>query len=232
MSFRFRTTLGLLAATVLASGPSVLSARTTGLPPSALPGVKSVEEVQRIMLPAVDAEALRVEDLEREGAGIPAPTRFAKRLSVSLSPDNSGTWENLADGSQLWRLRIASPGAFSLSLGLDHFDLPAGAAFWVHDPNGAWVQGPYTEENRNTLGGLWTAVVLGQELVAELHLPRGNIFHNALSWPFAEDRDEAGTWGVETVYENVFTCGSGARRGGAVSGVPGHNAAKRVLEML
>jgi len=174
MSFRIRTTIGLLAATVLASGPSVISARTTGLPPSALPGVKAVEEVQRFVMPAVDAEALRVEDLEREGAGIPAPTRFAKRLPVSFSPDNSGTWENLADGSRLWRLRIASPGAFSLSLGLEHFDLPAGAAFWVHDPNGAWVQGPYTAENRNTQGGLWTAVVAGHELVAELHLPRGN----------------------------------------------------------
>ena len=92
MSFRFRTTVGLLAATVLVSSPPFLSARTTGLPPSALPGVKPVEGVQRIEMPAVDAEALRVEDLEGEGAGITAPTRFAKRLSVSFSPDISGTW--------------------------------------------------------------------------------------------------------------------------------------------
>lgn len=58
---------------------------------------------------------------------------------------------------------------------------------------------------------------------------RGNIFHGALSWPFAETDAQAGTWGVETEWPGVFICGSSARRGGAVSGIPGHNAARKVL---
>src|SRR5216110_3410618 len=62
-----------------------------------------------------------------------------------------------------------------------------------------------------------------------LGMYRGNIFQNAPTWPFAERRDQAGTWGVETEYENVFFCGSSALRGGAVSGIPGHNAARAVL---
>jgi phytoene dehydrogenase-like protein len=57
-------------------------------------------------------------------------------------------------------------------------------------------------------------------------------FHGNLTWPFAEREEEAGTWGVETNYENVFICGSSAKRGGAVSGIPGHNAAMKVLEVL
>ena len=69
------------------------------------------------------------------------------------------------------------------------------------------------------------------KLKFEIHLPRGNIFHNALSWPFAEREDEAGTWGVETDHPKVLICGSGARRGGAVSGIPGHNAAMKVLSL-
>jgi phytoene dehydrogenase-like protein len=60
---------------------------------------------------------------------------------------------------------------------------------------------------------------------------RGNIFHGAPSFPFAETPGEAGSWGVETDYPNVFFCGSSARRGGAVSGIPGHNAAMKVLEL-
>ncbi len=67
------------------------------------------------------------------------------------------------------------------------------------------------------------------DIARELNLPRGNIFHNALSWFFAETRDEAGSWGVETDVDRVYLCGSGARRGGAVSGIPGHNAAMKVL---
>ena len=62
-----------------------------------------------------------------------------------------------------------------------------------------------------------------------LDIPTGNIFHTPLQWPFAEHEDEVGRWGVETDIDNVFICGSGARRGGAVSGVPGHNAARAVL---
>ncbi|MFJ6674433.1 phytoene desaturase family protein [Actinosynnema sp. NPDC091369] len=68
------------------------------------------------------------------------------------------------------------------------------------------------------------------DLEAELGLPRGNIFHDELAWPFAEEEDEVGRWGVETDVPNLFVCGAGARRGGGVSGIAGHNAAMAVLE--
>ncbi len=45
-------------------------------------------------------------------------------------------------------------------------ELPAGAALWLDDGNGTSVQGPYTRIHRNVEGGLWTAVVLGDELVS------------------------------------------------------------------
>jgi phytoene dehydrogenase-like protein len=68
------------------------------------------------------------------------------------------------------------------------------------------------------------------ELEAELAMPGGNIFHRDLAWPFAEDDSQIGTWGVETHFPRVFLCGAGARRGGGVSGIPGHNAAMAVLK--
>jgi phytoene dehydrogenase-like protein len=64
-----------------------------------------------------------------------------------------------------------------------------------------------------------------------LGLYHGNIFQDAPTWPFATKKEQAGTWGVETEFENVFLCGSSAQRGGAVSGIPGHNAAKKVLSV-
>ena len=65
-----------------------------------------------------------------------------------------------------------------------------------------------------------------------LGMYHGNIFHDAPSWPFAARKEDVGSWGVETEWENVFLCGSSALRGGAVSGIPGHNAARKVLEIL
>ncbi|MGH8092782.1 MAG: phytoene desaturase family protein [Chthoniobacterales bacterium] len=65
-----------------------------------------------------------------------------------------------------------------------------------------------------------------------LGLYHGNIFQTALTFPFAETKEDVGKWGVETEFENVYLCGSSAQRGGAVSGIPGHNAAMKVLEQV
>jgi phytoene dehydrogenase-like protein len=70
------------------------------------------------------------------------------------------------------------------------------------------------------------------ELESLLGMPGGHIFHRDLSWPFAESEEEVGRWGVETGHPNVWVCGAGARRGGCVSGIPGHNAARAVLSVL
>jgi len=67
------------------------------------------------------------------------------------------------------------------------------------------------------------------DLEDELAMPRGNIFHRDLAWPFAEHEDEEGAWGTETGIANVQLGGAGARRGGGVSGIPGRNAAMAIL---
>jgi phytoene dehydrogenase-like protein len=72
-----------------------------------------------------------------------------------------------------------------------------------------------------------------RDLEHALGMTGGNIFHDALSWPFADDDDRLDTparqWGVATAHERILLCGAGARRGGAVSGIGGHNAAMAVL---
>jgi phytoene dehydrogenase-like protein len=70
------------------------------------------------------------------------------------------------------------------------------------------------------------------EIEQELGMPGGHIFHRDLQWPFAESDEEEGLWGVETALPNVWLCGAGARRGGGVSGIPGHNAARAVLDAV
>lgn len=71
-----------------------------------------------------------------------------------------------------------------------------------------------------------------QELDRDLGLPAGNIFHRDLQWPWADPgRGIApGSWGVETDCAALLLCGAGAVRGGGVSGVPGHNAARALLQ--
>jgi phytoene dehydrogenase-like protein len=75
-----------------------------------------------------------------------------------------------------------------------------------------------------------------QDLEAELAMPGGNVHHGELSWPWAPNRARLDTpaqqWGVQTDLARVLICGAGARRGGGVSGIGGHNAAQAVLASL
>ena len=80
-------------------------------------------------------------------------------------------------------------------------------------------------------GSLCIEVKSPIDIEKDVSLPKGNIFHKDLSMPFREDGSEP-SWGVETEYSNIFLCGAGAIRGGGVSGIPGHNAAAAVLEIL
>jgi phytoene dehydrogenase-like protein len=69
------------------------------------------------------------------------------------------------------------------------------------------------------------------DLEAAIGLPRGNIFHRDLDFPFIEDHEATDhpQWGCETDDPHIFIAGAGARRGGGVSGIAGHNAAMSVL---
>jgi hypothetical protein len=166
--------VGLLAfVTILAAAGVLYAAKRDGVPASLLAGRSSLAHVERVQMPTVELAALREEDAELAAAGLQLRPRFAHPMRVALAPDRAGTWEELADGSQIWRLRIASPGALSINLGFSEFDIPSGAALWIYDPDGASVQGPYTAADRNAVGGLWTAVVLGEEIVVELFMPLG-----------------------------------------------------------
>jgi phytoene dehydrogenase-like protein len=72
------------------------------------------------------------------------------------------------------------------------------------------------------------------DIEAELGMPGGHIFHGDLDWPWLADDVPVPTaaerWGVATDHPGILLCGSGAVRGGAVSGLGGHNAAMAVLD--
>jgi phytoene dehydrogenase-like protein len=87
---------------------------------------------------------------------------------------------------------------------------------------------------RDAHGNLCVETKTTLDLEHALNMTGGNIFHGVLSWPWVEDDADLSTpaarWGVATGHPGIVMCGSGARRGGAVSGIGGHNAAMAVLE--
>ena len=87
-----------------------------------------------------------------------------------------------------------------------------------------------TDEHGNPC--IETKTTLGLEHA--LTMTGGNILHGPPAWPFVEDSAQLDTpaerWSVGTDYDRILVCGARAQRGGAVSGLGGHNAAMAVLE--
>ncbi len=67
------------------------------------------------------------------------------------------------------------------------------------------------------------------DLEKDIFLPRGNIFHRDLDFPFLDESPSTQQWGAETDDPHIYLAGAGAQRGGGVSGIAGHNAAMALL---
>ena len=128
-------------------------------------------QIDAVTIAGADKVALARDDAERALQG--EPYRFAVPNQVQISPVDAGTWEVLAGGDRVWRLRLDCPGALSVGLGFDLFRLPAGARLLVLAADG---QGPvysFGPEDNQAHGQLWTPVILADQVILELRLPFG-----------------------------------------------------------
>ncbi len=129
--------------------------------------VKSVAQFQE--MGTVDVAAMLAEDEVEEQEGL--PYRFGAPFDVNFNLQNSGEWEVLPDASRIWRLRIASTGAYSINLIYDNFYLPPGAELYVYSQDKSMVIGAFTEANNKPSGRFATSPVKGGDVIVEYYEP-------------------------------------------------------------
>jgi hypothetical protein len=134
--------------------PPSFSLRLSGSPPT-------------IQMPRVDVPALMAED-EQTGND---PYRFAAAMDVALNLKNSGRWEMLPGGDRLWRLRISSPGAFSIGLLYDDWYIPKGGQLFIYNDDHSMVIGALTSFNNWEYGKNITQHVAGDATTLEYFEP-------------------------------------------------------------
>ena len=164
-----RRLLAVMLCALLAGAASALAQHP--IPPSQRhASVQAAAEAAQYTLPAVEVAALRAEDRARADQG--GPYRYGRALDTRYTSARDGTWERLPSGAWLWRLRLTSQEAVSMSVGFSAFELPEGAALYAHGPGDAPTHGPYTAADA-TAGQHWTPLVQGDRIILELEVPAG-----------------------------------------------------------
>ena len=159
----------LLFVPVLLAAASSAQLSQPGTPPSLRQPTIFAEEPPLVLLPAPDVAALMAED-EARGQW---PLRYGAVIATELDAETSGEWLQLGDGSLVWRVALASPGALSLGVLFDRFELPPGAELFLHDAGRERVLGAYTAANRQENGMLAVEPLLGERVVIEYVQPAG-----------------------------------------------------------
>lgn len=164
-----RTSLSLAGLGLALALPSsaLAQAGAGGTPPGLALGLAPTEAVE--ILAAPDVEALLAED-ERNADKL-GPFRFGQGAEVAIGLAEGGEWLDLGDGRRLWRARVESPGAWSLNLIFDRFQLPAGGEFYVYNDAGA-VRGAFTAELNQPQGMFATEPLAGDALTLEYVEPQ------------------------------------------------------------
>ncbi len=183
MNRHSRLTL-LIAGLVLATAWATASAQqstdplarpTDGVirPTAEIHATAPLKEVPIMVAEPLDVDALRQEDTEREQLGM-AP-RFAVPQVVDYQPDSDGLWEWLDAKTLLWRLRLSAPGALSLNLGFTRYFMPAEGRLFVYSADSSEVIGPFTADDNEDHGELWTPILLTDDIIVEVTIPAADM---------------------------------------------------------
>jgi hypothetical protein len=117
------------------------------------------QNIPLVQFEALDAVGLLMED-ELEEKDV--PLRFGLPRETSLSLQNNGLWTSVPDGGRLWQLDILCPGANSINLIFDRFNLPVGAELFVYNEDRSMVIGAFTEFNNKVDLSFATQPVSGE----------------------------------------------------------------------
>lgn len=132
------------------------------------------------IMPSFDSQRMLEEDRDAKYFKTQA-FRFAKSFNVDYSLNNSGTWEELADGSKIWRLGIYSPGAYSLNVIFKEFYIPEGAKLYIFNTERSHYIGGYNYLNNNVNEVMATEPVAGDYIIIEYFVSSGNISNAKLT---------------------------------------------------
>ncbi len=127
---------------------NVYSQKSFGGVPVSFSNKNLTENVDKIVLPQPNMELIMQEDLQDEKNG--GFYKIGRVIPTSISIHNSGTWDVLDDGTQIWRLQIACSDAQALMLLYNKFHLVEGSQLFLYNENRKQLIGYYDHRTNPT----------------------------------------------------------------------------------
>lgn len=126
---------------------------------------KASYSIQEELLPGFNIDSALLEDEQKMNQG--RPFKYGHQLNVNFTLENSGIWEN-QDEYSIWRLKVKSKDAFSLSFHFGSFFLPENAQLIVYNEDESFLYGPLTPKQNRETGKFTTGPIQGDFVTLEL----------------------------------------------------------------
>ena len=133
----------------------------------------SLKLVPTISVDSLDLLALQLEDDLRDQQGL-AP-RYAVPNLVEITAATHGHWEKLDDNRAMWRLRVNCKNAISMNFGFQRWLLPIDSEMLIYNVEGTHRIRPFTIDDYNDSGELWTPAVAGGDVIIEISCPQNAV---------------------------------------------------------
>ncbi len=130
----------------------------------------SKKSIAPAVMQTFDLNKIKAEDVIND-ADRTKPWRFGYEFKVNLGLNNSGVWDDLPDGSRIWRLNVVSTGAKTLNFIFDTYKIPRGANIYLYNNDRSDLLGAYTNIFNRPDEMLGTWLVEGENVWIEYHEP-------------------------------------------------------------
>ena len=121
-------------------------------------------------LPVLDVANELAKDAQIPAKGRPLqyaiPTEI-ENISVYGNKSSGGQWDQLKDGTWMWRVMVSAENALSLDFGLYDFYLPPTAQLSFYNWSGDLAKGPFTDQKNKPHKQLWPGTIIGDIVTVE-----------------------------------------------------------------
>ncbi len=167
-----RIILNALAFVLALNVGSSFAQLSEGGMPYSFSNVVPTTNVQTINVTKPNLQVLQAEDAQNDER---MAYRVGLNLPVNITPANSGTWQSLPNGGDLWRLEIHSDDAMALGLYYSNFYIPDGGEVFIYNDYKNQVIGAFTSRyNVNDIIRA-TQMIQGSTLTIEYYAAPGTI---------------------------------------------------------